>query len=130
MRLEKQEGQGVSVEVLREADQGKGELMFGERTDFFQIWFEPDLKKSLREAPGYADVEADGFSIADVAEGVRMKQVIGGEGPVKIDAPVVAGEAFLAEGARHSFLVPEGQALAMFVIDGGWGSRASRWPRG
>ncbi len=47
-----------------------------------------------------------------------MKQVIGGEGPVKIEAPVVAGEALLAGSAEHSFLVPEGHALAILVLEG------------
>ncbi len=91
------------------------EEMFGERTDFFQIWFEPDMNRALREEPRYADFEAADFPAGDVAPGVRMKRIIGEGGPVKIAA---AAAVTFAPGAKHVFVVPDGEALAMMVVEG------------
>jgi redox-sensitive bicupin YhaK (pirin superfamily) len=37
------------------------EEMYGERTDFFQIWFEPDLKEAMRRPATYAEFRDEDF---------------------------------------------------------------------
>ena len=95
------------------------EEMHGERTDFFQIWFEPDLREALRKPPVYADFEAEDFPILENAAGVRVKPTIGNGGPVNIAAPVRVEEAFVDAGASYSVAVPAQHALASVVIAGG-----------
>ena len=98
------------------------EEMHGERTDFFQIWFEPDLRQSLRKQPVYGDFEDSDFPHRE-EDGVRIKQVIGGDGPVLIDAPVQVEDIHLAPGASHSLRLPAHHALASVVVAGSgrWG---------
>lgn len=104
-----QTGSGISHE----------EEMHGERTDFFQIWFEPDMREALRKPPVYADFEAEAFAIRDAEAGVRVKPIIAGGGPVQIAAPVRVEEVTLDPGASHAVSVPAHHALASVVISGG-----------
>ncbi len=95
------------------------EEMHGERTDFFQIWFEPDMREALLKPPVYADFEAEAFAVRDAEAGVRVKPIIAGGGPVRIAAPVRVEEVILDPGASHSVQVPAHHALASVVISGG-----------
>ena len=95
------------------------EEMHGERTDFFQIWFEPDLRESLRKDPVYADFENDAFPVTDNGVGVRVKPIIGNGGPVEISAPVLVEDVTVDPGASYSVKVPAHHALASVVIEGG-----------
>jgi redox-sensitive bicupin YhaK (pirin superfamily) len=95
------------------------EEMHGERTDFFQIWFEPNFRESLRKPPVYADFEAEDFPLVENGEGVRVKPIIGNGGPVDIEAPVRVEEVFIEPGASYSVAVPAHHALASVVITGG-----------
>lgn len=95
------------------------EEMHGDRTDFFQIWFEPDLRKSLNQPPVYSDFEAQDFPSVENHEGVRVKPIIGNGGPVEIAAPVRVEEVFIDAGASYSVIVPAHHALASVVVAGG-----------
>jgi redox-sensitive bicupin YhaK (pirin superfamily) len=95
------------------------EEMHGERTDFFQIWFEPDFRESLRNKPVYSDFEAEDFSAVETADGVRVKPIIGNGGPVDLAAPVQVEDVSLDAGASYSLQVPAHHALASVVISGG-----------
>ncbi len=95
------------------------EEMFGERTDFYQIWFEPDLRRALARPPEYADFEASDFPEGEAAPGVQVVRVIGEGGPVEIAAPVSAGEVRLEMAAGYDFTIPRDHALAMACIEGG-----------
>lgn len=101
------------------------EEMYGERTDFFQIWFEPNLKEALARPPEYADFEERVFPVSTPAKGVRVKAVIGNGGPVRIATPATVEDASLEAGARHVIALPANHALAMVVIAGAGELRTS-----
>ena len=102
-----QTGSGVSHE----------EETVGEHNELFQIWFEPDLKKTVHQTPTYAEFRNEDFPI-EVRDGVTLKHVIGNGAPVSI----------LAEAAMQDILIPSGhgfrrelatnRTLAMVVING------------
>ncbi len=102
-----QTGSGVSHE----------EETVGDRTEFFQIWFEPDLRKSTRQQPTYKDVEAKNFPVRD-QEGVRIKTVLGKGSPVALDTDVLMQDVSIPEGRIHEVSIAKGKSLALVAVSG------------
>lgn len=104
------------------------EEMHGERTSFFQIWFEPDLREAMQRAPVYTDFEDGDFPVEEAA-GVRVKRVIGEGAPVQIVAPVAVADVTVEPGSSHRVNLAAGEVLALVVIGGsgtiGSGSEAT-----
>ena len=102
-----QTGSGVSHE----------EETVGDHNELFQIWFEPDLKETVRHTPTYAEFRHEDFPVEN-RDGVTLKHVIGNGAPISI----------LTEAAMQDMLIPSGhgyrrglstnRTLAMVVIDG------------
>ncbi|MYG40733.1 MAG: pirin [Nitrospira sp. SB0677_bin_15] len=102
-----QTGSGVSHE----------EETVSDHNEFFQIWFEPNLKETVRRTPTYAEFRHEDFPI-EVRDGVTLKHVIGNGAPVSI----------VAEAAMQDILIPSSQwyrrelsanrTLAIVVVDG------------
>ena len=102
-----QTGSGVSHE----------EETVSDHNEFFQIWFEPDLKRTIRQTPTYAEFRHEDFPV-EVRDGVTLKHVIGNGAPVSL----------VAEAAMQDILIPSNQwyrrelsanrTLAVVVIDG------------
>ena len=63
------------------------EEMFGDRTDFFQIWFEPNLKEALSRKPTYHEY-ADAEFPRENRDGVEIKSIIGNGGPIDLVAEI------------------------------------------
>lgn len=99
------------------------EEMHGERTSFFQIWFEPDLGEALQRAPVYEDFEDGDFPVEE-SGGVWVKRVIGGGAPVEIVAPVEVVDVRVEAGAEHAVELGAGEVLASVVIEGNGSLRA------
>lgn len=53
--------------------------------EFFQIWFDPDLKKSLKKEASYSDIKAADFPVSQTANGT-VKTIIGDGSPMQIDS--------------------------------------------
>ena len=94
------------------------EEMHGERTSFFQIWFEPDLRQALQRAPVYTDFEDGDFPV-ETDGGARVKRVIGNGAPVEIAAPVAVADVRVEAGSEYRVGLGGGEVLALVVIEGG-----------
>lgn len=56
-----------------------------EDSAIFQIWFDPDLSKSLQKEAQYADYTKEVFPITS-EEGIRTKTIVGKASPVQMDS--------------------------------------------
>ncbi|MEM7144434.1 MAG: pirin family protein [Verrucomicrobiota bacterium] len=104
-----QTGSGVSHE----------EEMYGERTEFFQIWFEPDLKEAMRRAPTYAEFKDEDFPREERGDGVVVKRILGEGSPMTLVAAVAMVDVSVPAGARYDFDLEEGRFLAGMTVEGG-----------
>lgn len=94
------------------------EEMYGEQTDFFQIWFEPHMSQSLQRPPVYSDYEDSDFPLENLEKGVKAKHIIGPKGATQIQAPIIWD--ILEIGAQGSYsLSLEENSLAAFVVTNG-----------
>jgi quercetin 2,3-dioxygenase len=93
------------------------EEMFGTKTEFFQIWFEPELQPAMRRPPVYADFGAEDFPL-ETSDGVSVKKIIGSGGAVDLVAPVQMRDISVDAGHTYRFELEAGQALAAMTVSG------------
>ena len=102
-----QTGSGVSHE----------EETVSDHNEFFQIWFEPDLKQAVRQAPTYAEFRHEDFPV-EVRDGVTLKHVIGNGAPVSLVAEAAMQDVLIPSGQRYRRELSANRTLAVVVIDG------------
>lgn len=93
----------VSAGGIQAMQTGSGishqEEMHGDRTEFFQVWFEPDMRAALRQRPRYHDFEDHQIPRATLESGVEIKRIVG-PGGVANPGPSSLGRDFDSRGSR------------------------------
>lgn len=102
-----QTGSGVSHE----------ERFVGPDMEGFQIWFEPDLRKSRLQRPTYHQFEHGQFP-SEQRAGATIKQVIGGDAPVELVTDAAMWDETLSPGAEYRRELAAGRSLAVLAIRG------------
>ena len=102
-----QTGSGVSHE----------EETVGDRTEFFQIWFEPNLREAITKTPTYREFAHEDFP-TETRDGVILKQVIGEGAPVTIEAEAAMQDILIQPGHNYRCDLSANRTLAIVVIDG------------
>lgn len=94
------------------------EEMYGEQTEFFQIWFEPNMSESLRKPPVYSDFEDAEFPRETLGNGITAKHIIGPSGVTELQAPINWDVLSIIPQGSYSVSLP-GHSLAGFVVTRG-----------
>lgn len=96
-------------------------------TRAFQIWFDPDFSRSLKQAPDYADYHASTWS-EQVQDEVLVKHLVGGASPAKMNTPGLQIQQWRVESDTNlAYVVEEGITAHFYVIAGEaqWEAEAS-----
>ena len=102
-----QTGSGVSHE----------EETVSDHNEFFQIWFQPDMRKTIHQAPTYHEFRHEDFP-TEVCEGVTHKHIIGNGAPISIQAEASMQEILIPPSHRYQHELSINRTLAMVVING------------
>lgn len=102
-----QTGSGVSHE----------ERFVGPDMEGFQIWFEPDLRKSRLMPPTYHQFEHEQFP-NERRDGVIVKSVIGGGSPVVLATDAAMWDLTFSPGGEYRRKLAAGRSLALLAIRG------------
>ncbi len=94
------------------------EEMYGERTEFFQIWFEPRMQATLQQTPTYSDFEDAQFPRTTLDSNATIKHVVGPSGATQLDAPIEWNEVTLEPNGRYSITMTAQSFAAMVVTQG------------
>ena len=105
------------VQIIRSGNGISHAEEIDDNSEIFQIWFDPDLSKSLKKEATYDDYSSKDFKLID--KGNRSFKVIVGEGsPMHMDAEnICINEHYLSEG-NHSFDIEKDLIHSLFIIDG------------
>jgi len=105
------------VQIIRSGNGISHAEEIDDNSEIFQIWFDPDLSKSLKKEATYDDYSYKDFKLID--KGNRSFKVIVGEGsPMHMDSEnVCINEHYLNEG-NHSFEIGKDLIHSYFIIDG------------
>ncbi len=110
-------GEGGAQVMQTGAGVSHQEEMFGERTEFFQIWFEPNLREAVRRRPAYSEHRNSDFPVEGV-NGLKVKHVIGKDAPVQLVADIRFDDITIAAGERYEATLPAGRFHAAVVVEG------------
>jgi redox-sensitive bicupin YhaK (pirin superfamily) len=102
-----QTGSGVSHE----------EETVAEHNEFFQIWFQPDMKKTIGQTPTYHEFRNEDFP-TEIRDGVTIKHVIGHGAPVSIQADAIMQDILIPPNHYYQHDVSAHRSLAIVVING------------
>lgn len=102
-----QAGSGISHE----------EETVGEFTDFFQIWFDPNIRKTLSSEPTYNEFKNEDFPF-EKQEGVYLKTIIGKGSPVNLESEVLMKDISIERDHQFQYPLDQGKTLALSVISG------------
>tara|TARA_B100000686_G_scaffold353855_1_gene461140 strand:+ start:781 stop:1548 length:768 start_codon:yes stop_codon:yes gene_type:complete len=93
------------------------EEIYGQATEFFQIWFEPDLTEAIKREPTYSEHHHSDFPVVD-ENGVLRKLLIGNDAPVSLVADVQIEDVAINAGMSHEIELKAGRAIASVAIAG------------
>ena len=88
-----------------------------EGSEIFQIWFDPDIRKSLSEPASYNDYKAELFNEHQTA-GLQVKVIIGEGSPVKIKTPGVEIKIISGGKGKYTQQFSESDIFSAFVLYG------------
>ena len=105
------------VQIIRSGNGISHAEEIDDKSEIFQIWFDPDLSKSLKKEATYDDYSSKDFKLID--KGNRSFKVIVGEGsPMHMDSEnVCINEHYLSKG-NHSFDIGKNLIHSYFIIEG------------
>lgn len=102
-----QTGSGVSHE----------EETVGDHTDFFQIWFDPDIQKTLQSEPTYNEHKSADFP-TELKDGVTLKTLIGKDSPITLVSDVIMKDISIEQDRQLQYTLGKEKTLAIVVISG------------
>lgn len=102
-----QTGSGVSHE----------EETLGDHTEFFQIWFEPDLNMAVQKSPTYREFNHESFP-GEQKEGVLIKSILGEGAPMTLVTQAAMQDVTIEPDFQHQRILAAGQTLAIVIISG------------
>lgn len=110
-------GQG-GIQVMQTASGvSHEEHMLGKTgTEFFQIWYEPNMNETLKKPAVYADFEADQIpTTTDPITGISHRRYLGS---VQNETGKAAAFALDTDGALEAYTIPAGQSLQLYLKQG------------
>lgn len=85
--------------------------------EFFQIWFDPDLTKTIRKEASYSDIKGLEFPIKSLSNG-KAKTIIGEGSPFEIDTEGVAVTDISKISGRWEMTLDKEQVYSIYILDG------------
>ncbi len=89
----------------------------GTDTQFFQIWFDPGLQKTLGMPASYNDYKNESFSVK-TNENLKMRTYVGKDSPIIMESENVTVKLLDIDPGDISFKVDEGNILSAYLIEG------------
>ncbi len=102
-----QTGSGVSHE----------EETVGDHTDFFQIWFDPNIKKTVHHEPTYNEYQSEDFP-SELKDGVTLKTIIGKSSPITLVSDVAMKDVSIEQDRQFQYSLDQGKTIGLVVISG------------
>jgi quercetin 2,3-dioxygenase len=85
--------------------------------EIFQIWLDPNLKKTLSLPPEYEDYPSDVFP-AEEKNKMRIKVYTDGKSPIITNTPSVEIKEILFEDGEHEYELNYDKIYSLFLIEG------------
>lgn len=105
------------VQIIRAGSGISHSEWMGKDGEIFQIWFDPNLAKTLEQPASYDDYAADRFPVTRV-EHAQITTLVGDDSPFRMETPGVGVQRIeLASGSYKIAAKPE-QIYSVYVLSG------------
>lgn len=109
--------QAGDVQIIRAGNGISHSEFMAEGAEMFQIWFDPNLAKTLEQAASYDDYRADDFPVA-TQDGVQVKTLVGPGSPFRMDTPGVEVRQIVLKDTTYTLATATDKIYAVYVIEG------------
>ena len=109
--------QAGDVQIIRAGNGISHSEWLGKDGEIFQIWFDPNLNKTLRQPPSYDDYRAADFP-EQTTGNARIKTLVGLESPFRMDTPGVEVLSIDLEAGLFTLPIPTGKMASAYVLAG------------
>jgi len=110
-------GEGGAQVMQTNSGVSHEEQILGEHTEFFQIWFEPDIRQTLRLEPTYRELQASDIA-AQQSDGVTTRTIIPLDSEGSLISEVAMVEHKIASGSSFTKKIDSGWSMTAVVIEG------------
>ena len=86
-------------------------------TRLFQIWFDPDFSRSLRERASYEDYPPESFEMYDTGS-AKVIEYIGEKGPILAQTPGIEVMKMTLEKGQHQFKREADATYSYYLLSG------------
>ncbi|MCI0448839.1 MAG: pirin family protein [Chlorobi bacterium] len=83
----------------------------------FQIWFDPDVRKTMSEPASYNDYSSNDFPVASV-NGFTVKTFVGPDAPVEMESPGIKAVEISFKEGPHKLSLSKDKISSLYLIEG------------
>jgi len=105
------------VQIIRAGSGIRHAEQMNKDSQIFQIWFDPDLKKTLSKEPSYNDYQGSVFPVSE-NKGMRIVTIKGTGSPLEMDTPGIEIFEVRLNTGHHSLELKAGSVGSLYLIDG------------
>ncbi len=106
------------AQIIRAGDGISHSEWMGQGAEMFQIWFDPNLDKTLLQPASYDDYRAEQFPV-QVFDRVTVRTIAGPGSPFRMDTPgIEVLQIQVQPSAQHRLEVESGKVVSAYVIQG------------
>ena len=105
------------VQVIRSGSGISHSEEICDNSEIFQIWFDPDLSKTLIKEASYSDYKSNQFVTNSTKKKV-VKNIIGNDSPVQIESENIIVNEYCFETGNHLVYINEKYIHSIFLLDG------------
>ncbi|MCB0803467.1 MAG: pirin family protein [Flavobacteriales bacterium] len=106
-----------AAQIIRAGNGISHSEKLNEGAHMFQIWFDPNLDKTLQEEASYDDYSIDKFPIEQV-DGLKKTTYKGAGSPLFMDAPEVEIYNYEFQVGKHQIELDESKIYSAYLISG------------
>lgn len=106
------------VQIIRAGNGISHSEWMGQNAEIFQIWFDPDLTKTLSKPASYDDYRGSDFPVSHPAEGIRVTTLAGAGSPFQMDTPGVRILRIALDKTSYEVELAPGQIVSAYVLSG------------
>lgn len=105
------------VQIIRAGNGISHSEWMGKDAEMFQIWFDPDLTKTLEKPASYDDYHGADFPVR-LDEGATIKTLAGDGSPFRMDTPGVEVLRIDLNSGPHTFEADPAKVYSVYVLEG------------
>ena len=106
------------VQIIRAGSGISHAEELNDKSEIFQIWFDPNIQLSINEEASYDDYKSDEFSVTE-REGIKEKKIAGEGSPMKIFSEGIEINSYdVSIGSELNLELEEDYVYSLFILEG------------